>query len=451
MAEGFLSEGVIDFWAVVAVLFSLMLSAFFAAGETALTATSRARMAALERQGNSAARRVNALLGARERLIGAMLIGNNVVNIGASALTTTIFVAFFGDAGVIVATGVMSVLVVVFAEVLPKTIAVTKPDRTALLLARPVSISVALLGPILTAIEAFIRGLLRLFGIRIEENQPILSATEELRGTVDLLEEEGAVVKDEADMFGGLLDLSELEVSDVMVHRINMHSVNCGLPPREILQEVLASSYTRLPIWRDSPENIVGIVHAKDVLRAFAGAGGDPSKLDFAAIASDPWFVPATTSLPDQLKAFRQRKAHVALVVDEYGEVMGLVTLEDILEEIVGDISDEHDVQVLGLRQQPNGAILVDGSVPLRDINRAMDWRLPDEDATTVAGLVIHEAQTIPDAGQAFTFHGYRFEVIRKSRNRLTQLRVTPLAKSASQQAAARPARRFGDSAPAGE
>jgi magnesium and cobalt exporter, CNNM family len=431
MAEtgSLLTEGAIEFWAVIIVCGSLMLSAFFAAGETALTATSRARMAALERQGNAGAKLVNKLLGSRERLIGAMLIGNNVVNIGASALMTTIFVTLFGDAGVIIATGVMSVLVVVFAEVLPKTVAVAKPDRTALLLARPVSICVAVLGPILTAIEAFIRGFLRLFGVRIEENQPILSATDELRGTVDLLEEEGAVVKDEADMFGGLLDLSELEVYDVMVHRTNMHTINAGLRPEEIFQEVLSSANTRLPVWRDTQENIVGILHAKDVLRALAAADGDPSKLDFAAIASPPWFVPATTSLPDQLKAFRQRKAHVALVVDEYGEVMGLVTLEDILEEIVGDISDEHDVQVQGLRQQPNGAILVDGSVPVRDVNRAMDWRLPDEDATTVAGLVIHEAQTIPDAGQAFTFHGYRFEVIRKSRNRITQLRVTPLAK----------------------
>jgi Mg2+/Co2+ transporter CorB len=431
------NEGVFDLWVVVVIILSLALSAFFAAGETSLTATSRARMTALERQGNPAARRVNRLLGSRERLIGAMLIGNNIVNIGASALTTTIFVALFGDAGVIYATATMSVLVVVFAEVLPKTIAVAKPDRTALLLARPVSITVAVLGPILSAIEAFIRGLLRLFGVRIEENQPILSATEELRGAVDLLEEEGAVVKDEADMFGGLLDLSELEVSDVMVHRTNMHSVNVALPAPEILQEVLASNNTRLPIWRDSPENIVGILHAKDVLRALAAAHGDSTKLDFAKIATEPWFVPDTTSLADQLKAFRARKAHVALVVDEYGEVMGLVTLEDILEEIVGDISDEHDVQLHGVRPQPNGSIVVEGSVPVRDVNRAMDWRLPDEDATTVAGLVIHEAQTIPDPGQAFTFHGYRFEVMRRHRNRITQLRVTPLGKQTGRSQAA--------------
>ena len=432
-----LNQGVFDLWLLLVIAISLGLSAFFATGETSLTAVSRARMTALERQGNQAARLVNRLLASRERLIGAMLIGNNVVNIGASALTTTIFVALFGDAGVLYATATMSVLVVVFAEVLPKTIAVAKPDRTALLLARPVAITVALLGPILTAIEAFIRSLLRLFGVRIEENQPILSATEELRGTVDLLEEEGAVVKDEADMFGGLLDLSELEVSDVMVHRTYMHSVNIELPAPDILQEVLASNNTRLPIWRDSPENIVGILHAKDVLRALAAAHGDPAKLDFARIATEPWFVPDTTSLADQLKAFRSRKAHVALVVDEYGEVMGLVTLEDILEEIVGDISDEHDVQVHGVRPQPNGSIVVEGSVPIRDVNRAMDWRLPDEDATTVAGLVIHEAQTIPDAGQAFTFHGYRFEVLRKHRNRITQLRVTPLGREPGRSQAA--------------
>jgi Mg2+/Co2+ transporter CorB len=432
-----MSEGVFDLWVVLVIIFSLALSAFFAAGETSLTATSRARMTALERQGNPAARLINRLLASRERLIGAMLIGNNIVNIGASALTTTIFVALFGDAGVLYATATMSVLVVVFAEVLPKTIAVAKPDRTALLLARPVAIMVAVLGPILSAIEAFIRGLLRLFGVRIEENQPILSATEELRGAVDLLEEEGAVVKDEADMFGGLLDLSELEVSDVMVHRTNMHSVNVALPAPEILQEVLASNNTRLPIWRDSPENIIGILHAKDVLRALAAAHGDPTKLDFAKIATEPWFVPDTTSLADQLKAFRARKAHVALVVDEYGEVMGLVTLEDILEEIVGDISDEHDVQLHGVRPQPNGSIVVEGSVPVRDVNRAMDWRLPDEDATTVAGLVIHEAQTIPDPGQAFTFHGYRFEVMRRHRNRITQLRVTPLGKQTGRSKAA--------------
>jgi Mg2+/Co2+ transporter CorB len=174
----------------------------------------------------------------------------------------------------------------------------------------------------------------------------------------------------------------------------------------------------------------VGVLHAKDLLRALDAAGGDATKIDLDAIALDPWFVPLTTSLTEQLKSFLNRKTHFALVVDEYGEVMGLVTLEDILEEIVGDIKDEHDLAVQGVRIQSDGSLIVDGSVPIRDLNRATDWRLPDEEATTIAGLVIHEAQTIPDTGQVFTFHGHRFEVRRKSRNRITQLRITPLKAS---------------------
>ena len=182
-----------------------------------------------------------------------------------------------------------------------------------------------------------------------------------------------------------------------------------------------------MPLWENEPENIVGIVHAKDLLRAVKDAGGDMSKIDIRAIATKPWFVPDTTSLTDQLNAFLKRKAHFALVVDEYGEVQGLVTLEDILEEIVGDIADEHDIAVQGVRPQPDGSVNVDGSVPIRDLNRVMGWDLPDEEATTVAGLVIHEARIIPEPGQAFTFHGFRFQVLRKNRNRITALRITPL------------------------
>jgi Mg2+/Co2+ transporter CorB len=206
-----------------------------------------------------------------------------------------------------------------------------------------------------------------------------------------------------------------------------MRTIDAALPPEEIVREVLASPYTRMPLWRETPENIVGIVHAKDLLRALDAAGGDPKKLDLPAIMTPPWFAPATTSLQDQLKAFLQKKTHFALVVDEYGAVMGLVTLEDILEEIVGDITDEHDVSIQGVRPQADGSVLVDGSAPIRDLNRAMAWSLPDEEATTIAGLVIHEAKTIPEANQTFTFHGFRFQVLRKSRNRITQMRVAPL------------------------
>jgi len=413
--------------ALAVVVFCLVLSAFFSGSETALTAASRARMHALESAGDKRAGIINRLLLAKERLIGAMLIGNSIVNIGASAFATSVLVQIFGSDGAIYATLGMSVMVIIFAEVMPKTMAISTPDRAALLLARPVAFIVALLGPLTMAIEQIVRGILRPFGFRVGENVAVLSATEELRGAVDLLHSEGSVETEARKMFGGLLDLAELEVSDIMIHRTKMRTISADLPPEEIVREVLASPHTRLPLWSGSPDNIIGILHAKDLLRAYDAAGGKAAELDVREIALDPWFVPDTNSLQEQLKAFLTKKLHFALVVDEYGEVMGLVTLEDILEEIVGDIRDEHDVRMQGLRPLPDGSVRVDGSVPIRDLNRAMDWDLPDEEATTIAGLVIHEAQTIPDTGQIFTFYTYRFEVLRKTRNRITLLKITAL------------------------
>src|SRR5271163_3842252 len=412
-----------DWFAISIVVGFLLASAFFAASETALTGASRASMLRLSKQGNREAGVVSSLLGMRERMIGALLLGNNIANIGASALATGIFTTWFGEVGVLYATGVMTVLVVIFAEVLPKTIAINAPDRVALLVARPMKRMVFLLGPLLSVVEVIVRFLLRLIVIKAD-NQPILSPFERLRGAVDLLHHEGKVEKQDRDMLGGLLDLRELEVSDVMVHRTEMVMINADLPAEELVREVLSTEYTRIPLWRDKPENIVGVLHAKDLLRAIRAADGDTSKIDVSTIMLPPWFVPEMRPVSEQLKAFRRRKTHFALVVDEYGEVEGMVTLEDILEEIVGDISDEHDVVVAGVRAQPDGSVVVDGSVPIRDLNRAMDWHLPDEEATTVAGLVIHEARSIPERGQSFTFHGFRFRVLRRERNRITALRI---------------------------
>ena len=420
---------IIDDWlAIGAIVIFLLLSAFFSGSETALTASSRASMARLESNGNQSAALVNRLLAARERLLGAVLLGNNAVNIAASALATGMLLSIFGEVGVVYATLVMTVLVVVFSEILPKTAAINAPDRIALIVARPIGWIVALLGPALLAIEALVRWLLRLFGVSVGENKPILSAHEELRGAVDLMHRERGVEKLDRDMLGGLLDLRELTVSDVMLHRTKMITINADEPAEAIVRAVLAAPVTRIPLWRGSSENIVGVLHAKDLMRAIRAADGDLAKVDVMAIALKPWFVPDMRSLSDQLKAFRRRKTHFALVVDEYGDVEGLVTLEDILEEIVGDISDEHDVVVAGVRPQPDGSVNVDGSVPIRDLNRVMDWSLPDEEATTIAGLVIHEARLIPEPGQVFTFHGFRFQVLRKTRNRITALRITPLA-----------------------
>lgn len=421
----------VDWLSLAVVLVSLMLSAFFSASETAMTASSRARLSRLQKQGQPKAGLVRRLLDARERLIGAMLVGNNIANIGASTLTTGLLLAWFGDVGVLYATVVMSVLVIVFAEVMPKTAAIVAPERLAIFLARPVSWVVRLLGPIMAAIELISRTLLRPFGIRVGENQLILSAHEELRGAVDYLHSEGGVEKRDRDMFGGILDLRELEVSDVMVHRTKMLTINADDPPEAIVNAMIAAPVTRLPFWREKPENIIGVVHVKDLLRALHAVDGDAAKLDIPALMSAPWFVPETRPLSEQLAAYRRRKTPFALVVDEYGEVMGLVTLEDIIEEIVGDITDEHDVAVPGVRRLPDGSVNVDGAVPIRDLNRVMDWNLPDEEATTIAGLVIHEARLIPEPGQSFTFYGFRFRVLRRTRNRLTSLRIQPVSRAA--------------------
>jgi len=413
---------------ILAIMVLIIVSAFFSGSETALTAASRARMHAFEKAGDQRAAIVQRLIQTRERLLGALLLGNNLVNILASALATSLFITLFGDTGVVYATLVMTAVVLVFAEVMPKTLAISNPDRFALTVSPIVRIIVAVFSPVVIAIEAFVKLVLNRFGANIGD-QDILSAHEELRGTVDLQHSEGGLVKDDRDRIGGLLDLNELEVSDIMVHRTGMMVLNADESPSALVDMALASPYTRIPIWRGDPDNIVGVLHAKDLLRSLQAQSGDVEKLDIMEIATKPWFVPDTTSLKAQLNAFLKRKVHFALVVDEYGEVQGLVTLEDILEEIVGEIADEHDVEIQGVVPQPDGSVNVEGTVPVRDLNRAMDWSLPDEEATTIAGLVIHAVQTIPEPGQAFTFYGFRFRILRRQRNRITSLRITPLSK----------------------
>ncbi|HUO55240.1 MAG TPA: HlyC/CorC family transporter [Rhodoblastus sp.] len=417
----------LNIWLAAAILFlCILFSALFSGSETAMTAASRARMHALEKQGDERAATVNRLLSSRDRLIGAMLLGNTLFNIGSSALLTTVLVAMVGEKGAIYATAAMTVLLLVFAEVLPKTVAINYPDQMSLIVSRIVGFFVSIFGPVLFAVERLVRGVLYLCGLRLNEKHALLSPEEELKSAVDLMHKEGGVARADRDMFGGLLDLKELTVSDVMVHRTKMAALDADAPIDAIVREMVASPYTRVPLWRESADNIIGVLHAKDLLRALSEAGGDASKIDLEPITHEPWFVPDTTTLEAQLQAFRKRKTHFALVVDEYGDVQGLVTLEDILEEIVGDIRDEHDVAFIGVRRQADGSVIVEGSATIRDLNRVMAWELPDEEATTIAGLVIHEARAIPEAGQKFAFHGFRIEVLRKQRNRITLLRLTP-------------------------
>lgn len=418
-----------NYWISIASILALvLLSGFFSGSETALTATSKSRMHTLGNNGEMRANIVTHLIERRDRLIGALLIGNTIVNILAGSLMTSLFLDVFGDSGVAIATLVTSAIVVVFSEVLPKSWAIAGPDRFALAVAPLVRLFVLVVGPVSAAVNWLVRAILALFGVRLSSEVSMLTAHEELRGAVDYLHKEGSVVKADRDRLGGVLDLGELEVSDIMVHRVAMRAINADDPADVNVRIILDSPYTRMPIWRGSTDNIIGVLHAKDLLRAMADVDADTSKIDIVKLSQKPWFVPDTTNLKDQLNAFLRRKGHFAIVVDEYGEVQGLVTLEDILEEIVGDISDEYDLDMQGVRQEADGSMVVDGSVPIRDLNRALDWDLPDEEATTIAGLVIHESKSIPDERQAFTFYGKRFIVMKRERNRITKLRIRPAA-----------------------
>jgi Mg2+/Co2+ transporter CorB len=420
-----------DWLIIIAVLFFLFMSFFFSGSETAMTASSRGTMLQLSKDGNRDAMTVTRLLDDKQRLIGALLIGNNVATIVSSALATALLQDWFGDIGVLYASIIMTVLIVLFCELLPKTAAIDRPDRYALSIARPLDRVVRIFGPVLDAADWLVRKMLSAAGIMPGAGEPLLPGHERLRGAVDLLHQEGSFEKQDRDMLGGLLNLRDLTVADVMIHRTEVITADADEPPAEVVDAVLKEPVTRVPLWRSTPENIVGILHVKDLLRGIQDVGGNPGKVNIMALARPPWFVPETRSLREQLLAFRRRRTPLAVVVDEYGEFMGIVTLEDILEEIVGDISDEHDVEIPGVRPLPDGAVNVDGAVPIRDLNRAMDWSLPDDHATTIAGLVIHESRSIPEPGQSFTFHGFRFEVLRRNRNRLEALRITPVTQKA--------------------
>jgi Mg2+/Co2+ transporter CorB len=410
-----------------ALIVLLGIGALISAAETAMTAASRGRMHQLEREGDRSAARINKLMANQETMIGAILLSNNVVNIGASALTTSVLaVAFPGPIGVVISTVVMTILVVIFGEILPKTLAITRPEVVGRALSIPTYWTVKIFGPLANGAQWIVRQTLRPFGINLSMETDVLAAHEEIRGAVEYHHSEGVVESGDRRMLGGVLDLSEMDVSEVMVHRKSVFMLDIDQPPRELLKEALESGHSRVPLWLDEHDNVVGVLHIKDVLKGMAEIGASVDDLDIPALARKPWFVPDTTKLKDQLNAFLKRRSHFALVVDEYGVLQGVVTLEDILEEIVGEIDDEHDTAVAGVKPADDGWFDVDGSVTVRDLNRALDWSLPDDQAVTVAGLVIHEAQTIPEEGQTFIFHHHRFQIVKRRRNQITGLRISP-------------------------
>lgn len=414
-------------WSVGSIILLTMLSAIFSVAETALTGASRARMHALEKDGNLRARMVNQLRENIDLLFGALLFCNNVANILSSAIATSTLMRAFGESGVVYATVAMTIFIFIFAEVLPKSIAMLRADNLAMALAPLLKVTVYVLSP-------FLKGVSKVIGLvltccRINSAVDPESTETELRGAIELhqgLEDTGVHTQEKRAMLHSILDLADVEVSEIMTHRRVVETIDADQPIQVIIEQVLDNAYTRLPVFKGTPDNIIGILHAKSVLRELAELGGNFEKLDILKLMTEPWFIPDTTILFDQLQAFRQRKEHFAIVVDEYGSFMGVVTLEDILEEIVGEIEDEHDVTVAGVRPQQGGAFIVDGTVTIRDLNRACGWNLPDEDYATLAGLILHETKIIPDAGQVFSFYGFRFRILKRVRNQITLVRITP-------------------------
>ena len=425
------------FWLTAAgILCLLVFSGFFSGSETALTAASRAKLKTQADKGSRGAAAAMHVTEDSERMIGAILLGNNVVNILSASLATALLTRLFGDSGVAFATLGMTILVLIFGEVLPKTLAITFPEAVATRVAPVIRVLIVVFSPIVTVVRALVRGVLRIFGVKADPEGKMLALREEIVGAIALGHYEGAVEKEDRDRLLGALDLGSRTVDSIMRHRRQIEMIDADLPPGDIITRVLASPHTRLPVYRGDEENILGVVHAKDLLREVdrivrgeEGSVEALDKLDIVKVAMKPYFIPDTTSLDEQMREFLTRRTHFALVVDEYGALQGLITLEDILEEIVGDITDEFDVvhKESALKRAENGDYLVEGAMTIRDLNRAMDWNLPDDEANTVAGLVIHEAQMIPNEKQVFSFHGFRFEVEQRRENRITKLKMRPL------------------------
>jgi Mg2+/Co2+ transporter CorB len=424
------------FWLTAgAILVLLFMSGFFSGSETALTAASRGKLRSAADKGSQGATRALEITEDNERLIGSVLLGNNVVNILATSLATALLTKVFGQNGVAFATLIMTLLVLIFAEVLPKTYAITNPEKVASFVAAPIGLIVKLFAPIVSAVRFLVRGILFVFGVRTDPDSQILAVREEIAGALQLGHSEGVVQKEDRDRILGALDLNERTVEEIMLHRSGIEVVDAGMPAQDILAQCLQSHHSRLPLFKDDPENIIGVIHVKDLLRAMhklllGGRVDSKALADFniMSVAMAAYFVPETTTLDDQMREFLRRKTHFALVVDEYGDLQGLITLEDILEEIVGEIADEFDGEDPDqIEATSDGAYLVEGGMTIRDLNRAHDWAMPDEEANTVAGLVIHEAQMIPVEGQVFSFHGFRFEVVEKEENRISQIKIRKL------------------------
>ena len=408
----------------------LLISAFFSLSETAITGASRGKIYKKKLEGDRRAAKAIGLLEKKDRLITTILLGNTAVNMAASALVTAFLIKTFGDTPEVIfyATLIMTMLLLIFTEVLPKVFALKNLEKVALFSSPLISLTLKVFYPIIIAVEWIVGLFLRIFGLEKQGMEGVVRGLDALRGALELYHKEGDVYKEDKDMLGSIIDLDETEVSEIMQHRKDMEAIDISLSAQEIVKLVLESKFSRIPVYEGASENIIGILHSKSLMQFLAGEETkDYSNLDIRALLVEPWFVPESTTLKEQLIAFKEKRQHFALVVDEYGSLLGMITLEDILEEIVGNIHDEYDTDYLTVEENLDGSFIIDGTIPVRDLNREMHWDLPVDIATTVAGLIINEAQMIPAKGQIFNFYGFRFEIIKKKRNQITKVKISKL------------------------
>ena len=397
----------------------ILLSAFFSSSETALTAVSEARIHELALQGNKRANIIEKILAKKEKMISTILIGNNLVNIVVSVYATSFAISFFGELDLIFVTILLTIFLVIFAEVMPKTYAFNNADKLALAVAPVINIFILILTPA-TFITEMLAKIVSKPKIKDEEAQ-----TEELRGMIRLHAGNESRGKERSKMMSSMLDLDEVTIEAVMTHRGGVTMIDIAEEPEDAFKIIGESPYTRIPIYSGTPDNIIGILHAKELFRTLRRRNfKDINSVKLSELMSQPYFAPETTLLLDQLEVFKTRREHFAVVVDEYGDFRGIVTLEDIIEEIVGEIDDETDIKVKGVKAQPDGSFIIDGSVTIRDLNRSLGWYLPDQNANTIAGLVLYESKTIPEPGQEFRFHNIRFRILQKKANFISQLRL---------------------------
>ena len=407
---------------ILIVIFLLLLSGLLSGSETSITSVSKSKIHKLAIRGDKRAQQLLHLIKNKSDFISSLLIGNNFVNILASVLATAILIKYYGDKGILYSTILMSLLIVIFSEVLPKNYALIRPDRFALAMSKYLIVFSKIITPIMLLVKVINWSFFKIMRIDLENKATSKTAREDIRNIINMHEDEGRLLKDEGDMLNAILDLKEITVEKIMTHRKNIYSIDLN-NKNEFFPRISKSSFSRIPVWKENPNNILGLIHAKNVLTNLNYQG----QLDITKIKENlikPWFVPETTKAKDQLNEFIQRKEKLAFVVDEYGELMGLISMEDIIEEIVGNIFDEKDFSTIGIRKIDSNTYRIRGDVNIRDINRELDIQIPDTFYSTIAGYIIHETESFPDVGQIFSFGDIRYEIVNKNKNQITQIKM---------------------------